>query len=179
MTSAGIPSARSVSAIRSESPVLPVAVAPAMTSSGGTRPEVITRSLSHDNGPMARHDDAPAARVAVSWSTLPAPARAFRVVHAAWSIVGLASLGYIWASALSRRRDRRLAAAITFLLVEGGALAVGRGNCPMGPRQAEWGDPVPFFELVLPPRAAKAAVPLLAFATVAGLVAIAFRRPRA
>lgn len=117
-------------------------------------------------------------RVPVGWSTLPAPARAFRIVHAGWSIVGLSSLVYVWASALTRRRDRTLAAAITFLLVEGGALIVGRGNCPMGPRQAAWGDPIPFFELVLPPRAAKAAVPFLALASVAGLVAVALRRPR-
>jgi hypothetical protein len=126
---------------------------------------------------MARHVDVPPTPVA-RWSTLPAPARAFRIVHAGWSIVGLSSLGYIWASALARRRDRTLMAAIIFLLVEGGALVVGRGNCPMGPRQAEWGDPVPFFELVLPPRAAKAAVPFLAFASITGLVAVALRRPR-
>jgi hypothetical protein len=47
----------------------------------------------------------------------------------------------------------------------------------MGPRQAEWGDPVPYFELVLPPRAAKAAVPVLVAATIAGFVALAARRP--
>jgi hypothetical protein len=118
-------------------------------------------------------------RAAVRWSTLPARARTFRIVHAAWSIVGLSSLGYIWAAALRRQRDRTLVAAVAFLLVEGAALVVGRGNCPMGPQQAEWGDPVPFFELVLPARAAKAAVPILALATVAGLVAVAVRRPRA
>lgn len=129
-------------------------------------------------GRMARPGDASLTRVLVRWSTLPAPAKAFRIVHAGWSIAGLSSLGYIWASAVARRRDRILAAAVAFLLVEGGALVVGRGNCPMGPRQAEWGDPVPFFELVLPPRAAKAAVPILAGATIAGLVAVALRRPR-
>jgi hypothetical protein len=127
---------------------------------------------------MARQRDASGTRVPVRWSTLPFAAKAFRIVHASWSIVGLSSLGYIWTAALARRRDRRLVGATAFLLVEGGALLVGRGNCPMGPRQAEWGDPVPFFELVLPPRAAKAAVPMLAGATIAGLVAVALRRPR-
>ena len=47
----------------------------------------------------------------------------------------------------------------------------------MGPLQAQIGDPVPFFELVLPPRAAKAAVPILAGVSVAGLLAVALRRP--
>lgn len=79
---------------------------------------------------------------------------------------------------MTRRRDRWLAASVGFLLVEGGALVVGRGDCPMGPIQEAWGDPVPFFELVLPPRAAKAAVPILAFATVAGMLAVLVRSPR-
>jgi hypothetical protein len=113
----------------------------------------------------------------VSWATLPAPARAFRVVHAAWSVAGLASLGYIWTCAAMRRRDRPLAASIAFLLTEGTGLIVGGGDCPMGPRQAQMGDPVPFFELVLSPRAAKAAVPILAGASVAGILAVALRPP--
>ena len=47
----------------------------------------------------------------------------------------------------------------------------------MGPLQAQIGDPVPFFELVLPPRAAKAAVPILAGASIAGFLAVALRPP--
>jgi hypothetical protein len=66
---------------------------------------------------------------------------------------------------------------VAFLLVEGGALVLGRGNCPVGPLQAEWGDPVPFFELVLRPGAAKAAVPVLAIVSVAGIAALVVRRP--
>jgi hypothetical protein len=61
--------------------------------------------------------------------------------------------------------------------VEGAALIVGHGDCPVGPMQAEWGDPVPFFELVLPHRAAKAAVPVLAVVSVVGIAALALRRP--
>jgi hypothetical protein len=63
------------------------------------------------------------------------------------------------------------------LLAEGVALLVGRGNCPMGRLQSDWGDPVPFFELVLPPRAAKAAVPLLAVVSIAGIAAVVLRSP--
>jgi hypothetical protein len=66
---------------------------------------------------------------------------------------------------------------VAFLLLEGAALVIGRGDCPMGRRQADWGDPVPFFELVLPPRAAKAAVPVLAAVSVAAITAIVLRRP--
>ena len=39
------------------------------------------------------------------WSGLGRRARAFRIAHAAWSVVGLASLGYIWACAASGRRN--------------------------------------------------------------------------
>jgi len=111
------------------------------------------------------------------WATLGARARAWRLVHATWSIAQLAGLGCIWRSAINRRRSGWLWASVAFLLIEGGALVVGRGSCPVGPRQAEWGDPVPFFELVLPPRAAKAAVPVLAAGSLVGLAALILRRP--
>jgi len=135
-----------------------------------------------------RHTDTPVARPAgallcrpmpspVSWVTLSGRARAWRILHASWSIAQLGALGYIWTSAIIRRRTPTVWAAAAFLVAEGAALIVGRGNCPVGRMQAEWGDPVPFFELVLPPRAAKAAVPLLAVVSVAGIMALVFRRP--
>jgi hypothetical protein len=92
-------------------------------------------------------------------------------------VAGLASLGYIWFCAATRRRDKALAASVAFLSVEGVGLLIGGGDCPMGTVQAQMGDPVPFFELVLPPRAAKAAVPILAGASVLGIVAVVLRRP--
>ena len=114
----------------------------------------------------------------MTWSELGPRAKAFRVVHAAWAFVSMASLGYVWLAALSRRRDRTLAASATFLSLEGVALIVGRGDCPFGPFQKRLGDPVPLFELVLPPRAAKAAIPVLAVVSLAGLAAAAIRGPR-
>jgi hypothetical protein len=111
----------------------------------------------------------------VSWSSLGRRARAWRLAHATWSIAQLTALAYIWGCALTGRRDRWLWASILFLLSEGGALVVGRGDCPVGPLQEEWGDPVPFFELLLPARAAKAAVPTLAAVSVAGIAAVVLR----
>jgi hypothetical protein len=113
----------------------------------------------------------------VSWATLGSKARAWRMAHAIWSVVQMTGLGYIWASAISGRRSPRVWAFVALLLAEGAALVVGRGNCPMGNRQTEWGDPVPFFELLLPPRAAKAAVPLLAVITVGAIATLLLRRP--
>lgn len=114
----------------------------------------------------------------MTWSELSPAAKRFRVVHAAWSLAGMASLAYLWLCALARRRDVALAAGIGFLSVEGVALAIGHGDCPMAGRQREWGDPKPFFELVLPPRAAKAAVPILFGASMLGLLAVTLRPPR-
>ena len=131
----------------------------------------------HGPSPMSEICRTPASRREVSWATLGRRARAWRVLHAAWSVAQLGCLGDIWVSALKRRRSRRLWAGVAFLFVEGGALVVGRGDCPVGPLQAEWGDPVPFFDLVLPPRAARAAVPVLAVVSVTGVVALGLRRP--
>ena len=104
-------------------------------------------------------------------------ARLWRVLHTAWSLAQLAALARIWSAAATGRRSPGVWASIGFLGVEGAALVVGRGDCPLGPLQAEWGDPVPFFELVLPPRAAKAAVPVLAVVSVLGIAAVVLRKP--
>jgi hypothetical protein len=111
----------------------------------------------------------------VAWSGLGLRARVFRLAHAAWAFASMASLGYIWASALRRRRDRLVWACVGFLSLEGIALIVGRGNCPFGPLQRRLGDPVPLFELVLPPRAAKAAIPVLTVVTLAGIGTVVVR----
>lgn len=113
----------------------------------------------------------------MTWSGLPGGARAFRIAHVIWSVASLASLGYVWRCAFTRHRSRFLWASVAFLALEGGALVVGRGDCPFGPLQARLGDPMPLFELVLRPRAAKAAVPLLFVVTVSGLAALVIRRP--
>jgi hypothetical protein len=109
--------------------------------------------------------------------TLARAARRFRMLHIAIAVVELASVGYVWICAVARRRNPVLRGAIAALSVEGVALVVGRGNCPLGPLQRRLGDSVPLFELVLSPRAAKAAVPVLAGTTIAGIALVALRPP--
>src|SRR5688500_1914133 len=77
-----------------------------------------------------------------AWRSLPRRAKAFRLAHITWGGFALSGLGYIWACAMVRRRDRYLWASITFLLVQGLALVIGRGDCPFGPFQRRLGDPV-------------------------------------
>lgn len=111
----------------------------------------------------------------IRWSGLNRSARALRIAHAGFSVVQLACLGYVWWCAMTRRRDRLLTLSAAALSAEGAALVLGRGDCPLGPYQARLGDPVPLFELVLPPRAAKAAIPVLALVAGIGLVAVVLR----
>jgi hypothetical protein len=113
----------------------------------------------------------------MTWRQLGTRARTWRIVHAVWSVVQLLALASVWAAAIRLWRSPRLWAAVALLVGEGVGLVLGRGDCPMGEIQERWGDPVPFFDLLLPHRAAKAAVPILAVISLAGLVALVVRRP--
>jgi hypothetical protein len=104
-------------------------------------------------------------------------ARTLRAAHVAVAVVELSCLAYLWWCAMTGRRDRRLWAAVATLAGEGVALVIGRGDCPLGPLQEHVGDPTPLFELVLPPRAAKAAVPIFAGITMLGLAIVLARGP--
>lgn len=115
----------------------------------------------------------------VSWSDLGRGARLFRIAHGVWGALNLAGLAWIWRSVVVRRRDRVAYASAALLGAEGVALVIGRGNCPFGPFQSRLGDPVPMFEWLLPPRAAKAAIPVLAAISVAALAGLVLRPPRA
>jgi hypothetical protein len=126
---------------------------------------------------MQPHPPATGIRRPPSWAELGSRARAWRLVHAAWSVAQLACLGLIFARVAGRRRDPATWASVAFLGAEGAGLLVGRGDCPMGNVQERWGDPVPFFELILPPRAAKAAVPVLAAVAIAGIAGLVLRAP--
>lgn len=106
---------------------------------------------------------------------LSAAAMALRVFHVAVAGLGVVSLGYLWICAVTGRRDWWLGLAVGWLVVEGIAILIGRGNCPLGPLQRRLGDPTPCFELVLPRRAAKAAFPVLFAFTAGGLAVLAWR----
>jgi len=122
-------------------------------------------------------DQTPTTTQTVNWSSLGLGARLFRVAHFVWGGFNVAALAYVWRCGLTRRRDRYLTASVGLLGSEGIALVVGRGNCPLGPFQRSLGDPVPMFELMLPPRAAKAAIPILAVITLGGFAAVLLRTP--
>jgi hypothetical protein len=74
------------------------------------------------------------------------------------------------------RRGPLLRFSVAALVAEGVVVAANGGDCPLGGLQDRMRDPVPLFELVLPPRAARLAVPVLGAVTAAGILQLA-RRP--
>jgi hypothetical protein len=106
-------------------------------------------------------------------------ALAFRAGHAAITVGFLGAIGYVWWCAVTGRRDRWLRLAAGALVAEGAFVAANHGDCPLGPLQARLGDPVPLFELVLSPVAARRAVPTLGIVAATGLVLLLRRRPEA
>lgn len=100
-------------------------------------------------------------------------ALAVRAAHAAIAAAFLLAIAYVWWCALTGRRGRLLHVAVAALGCEGLLVVANHGDCPLGPLQQRAGDPVPLFELVLSPRAAQLAVPVLGAVTVAGVALLA------
>ena len=120
---------------------------------------------------MRGHNPSPAMKLSRA-------ALAFRAAHAAIAVEMLLAIAYVWWCALSGRRGRLLHMAAASLVGEGVLVSANGGDCPLGGLQRRLGDPVPLFELVLSPRAAKRAVPTLGAITAAGLVLVVARGRR-
>ncbi|HZC30470.1 MAG TPA: hypothetical protein VE261_03060 [Gaiellaceae bacterium] len=101
--------------------------------------------------------------------------RVSRVVHGVISVFFSACLALIWIGAVRGRADDWTLAAIAALVAEGALVLAAGGNCPAGPLWRRLGDETPFFELFLPPRAAKRAFPVLGTIAVVGALVLAVR----
>lgn len=120
----------------------------------------------------------PLLRAAPSAAAVPGlsrAARAFRLAHAAIAGWFLWAIAYTWWCAVTGRRDPRLRWAIGSLIAEGVAVTINHGDCPLGGWQEHVGDPVPLFELVLSPPAAKRAVPALGMIASAAIGLVAWQ----
>lgn len=97
-----------------------------------------------------------------------------RTVHGLLSAFFLACIGYVYYAAIADTKSPLVFAAAAALVLEGAIVVLNRGNCPLGAMHTRYGDDKAFFELLLPPRAAKLAVPILGLVAAFGiLVAIA------
>jgi hypothetical protein len=103
---------------------------------------------------------------------------AVRAAHSLFSAYFLSCLAYLYYAAVARKRGPALAIAGGSLLVEGAVLAANGGDCPLGTVHRRFGDERTFFELFLPARAAKAAVPFFTGVTVLGFLLALARPPR-
>src|SRR5436190_1956684 len=101
----------------------------------------------------------------------------WRIGHGVVAAGFLASIAHVWWCALTRRRGPLLRPAIAVLSGEGLLVAINHGECPLGPLGDRLGDPVPLFELMLSPRAARRAVPLLGGFTALGIALLAAPPP--
>jgi hypothetical protein len=99
----------------------------------------------------------------------------WRTAHGLIALGFLGSIGYVWWCALTGRRGRWLRPALGALVGEGVLVVTNGGDCPLGPLGDRIGDPVPLFELVLSPRAARRAVPTLGAVTALGVGILAAR----
>ncbi len=93
----------------------------------------------------------------------------WRLLHTLITVGFLFSIAYVWWCAITGRRDRLLWYLVGALVAEGVTVAANHGDCPLGPLGDRVGDPIPLFELVLPARAAKRAVPVLGGVAAAGI----------
>lgn len=115
--------------------------------------------------------------VGMAEAKLSMAARAFRAAHAVVAGGFLVAILYVWWCALTGRRDGWLRLAVAALATEGAFVTANRGDCPLGGLQARLGDPVPLFDLVLSPSAARRAVPTLGAVTAAGMFVLWCRTP--
>ena len=102
----------------------------------------------------------------------------WRAAHGSIAVALLAAIAHVWRCALTGRRDRWLRVAVVALTAEGTVVGLNGGDCPLGPIGERVGDEVPLFELVLPPRAAKLAVPALGIVAAIPIAIIAAGRGR-
>ena len=110
--------------------------------------------------------------------TLSPAAWTLRAAHTLISCLFLAAIAHVWWCARSGRRGPLLRVAVASLTGEAVLVAANGGDCPLGPLQQRVGDPVPLFELVLSPAAARRAVPVLGGVAGTGIALLAWRDRR-
>lgn len=92
-----------------------------------------------------------------------------RTIHGLLSAFFLACIAFVYYAAIADVDSPLVIAAAGALVLEGAVVVLNGGDCPLGGIHRRYGDEKAFFELVLPPRAAKLAVPVLGTVTALGI----------
>ncbi len=92
-----------------------------------------------------------------------------RAVHGLLSAFFLSCIAFVYYAAIADVDSPLAFAAAGALVLEGAVVVLNGGDCPLGIVHRRYGDEKAFFELLLPPRAAKLAVPVLGAVTALGI----------
>lgn len=99
-----------------------------------------------------------------------------RIIHTAFALYFITCVLIIYGTAFTLRINIVFWIALLSLIVEGFLVFIlNKGHCPLAPLQRKLKDPVPFFNLFLPDRLAKKAVPFFTLLTFLGVALIAVR----
>jgi hypothetical protein len=93
-----------------------------------------------------------------------------RTLHGLITVTFLSCIFYIYYSVFTGSRSYLLYLAVGLILIEGLVVSLNKGDCPLGPIHHKYGDDKAFFELLLPKRQAKQAVPFLGLVTLIGIL---------
>jgi hypothetical protein len=98
-----------------------------------------------------------------------------RIAHGVVAALFVGCMVVVYASAWHGRTDLATRAAVLALSGEGVLVLASGGDCPLTPLFRRLGDETPLFELILPARAARHAVPVLGAVTGVGFALLALR----
>lgn len=93
-----------------------------------------------------------------------------RTVHGLITLIFLSCIFYIYYAAFTNSRSLLAYIAVALIVIEGIVVSLNGGNCPLGVIHSKVGDDKAFFELFLPKRQAKMAVPFLGFVAFLGIL---------
>ncbi|MBP7832400.1 MAG: hypothetical protein KA035_01380 [Candidatus Levybacteria bacterium] len=99
-----------------------------------------------------------------------------RVIHGIFALYFIACLIYLYYAAIFSKIDLILLISVVSLGFEGIVVFIlNKGDCPLIHVQRKIGDDIPFFQLFLPVKLAKKAVPFFAKLTWIGVALIMLR----
>jgi hypothetical protein len=100
-----------------------------------------------------------------------------RIIHGLFALYFTLCLAYLCYVAITKQvHDALFVISVLSLAVEGFLVfALNSGDCPLIHVQRRIGDDMPFFELFLPRKLAKAAIPIFAGLTMIVVIAILLR----
>lgn len=97
-----------------------------------------------------------------------------RILHGIITAFFLTCIIYIYYAGITNQKTTLAYIAVAFIFIEGLVVSLNKGVCPMGPLHKMFGDQKTFFELFLPKKVAKKAVPFLGIIAAIGVLFVIF-----